>query len=98
MKSLSINKKIGRKTSRKMIKAQKGKPKGRVWGERLKLMSNQNYGNQNKTLLYTYKIGKKFRKLDDSMCWQRYEVMEILVHFWRILDACSSSKEQAGNI
>ena len=60
-----------------------------------KLISNQNYGNQNHS---TPKKLAKCVEVDDFICWQRYKEMKILAHFWMILDARSSSKEQAGNI
>lgn len=48
--------------------------------------------------LYTYKINKKFSKSDDSMCWPEHEEIEVLMTYLKILDACSSSREQAQSI
>lgn len=79
--------------------SQKGKPKELMYGELLKLISAKSYANQNsKMSLYTYKINKKFSKSDDSMCWQEHEEIEVLMTYLKILDACSSSREQAESI
>ena len=43
-------------------------------------------------------FNKKFSKSDDSMCWQEHEEIEVLMTYLKILDACSSSREQAESI
>lgn len=79
--------------------SQKGKPKELMYGELLKLISAEGYANQNsKMSLYTYKTNKKFSKSDDSMCWPEHEEIEVLMTYLKILDECSSSREQAQSI
>ena len=43
-------------------------------------------------------FNKKFSKSDDSMCWPEHEEIEVLMTYLKILDACSSSREQAQSI
>lgn len=89
--------------------SQKGKPKELMYGELLKLNSAEG-AMQTKTRRCHFipirltkrkkkkKINKKFSKSDDSMCWPEHEEIEVLMTYLKILDACSSSKEQAQSI
>lgn len=79
---------MGRKTNRKLVKGYKqpvhnsGNPKG----EYMETCSDSSIirAMQTKTTRYHFtpvRLIENFRKSGNFICWQRYEEMQILVHF-----------------